>query len=94
MEHQELLALVNTVAACPQKPIIFVRRPYAILSVFFEHVAGFVFSEGSLLCHLAILLRESSIPALICPQKELHNGDEIMITDGYLALLHTSGQAT
>jgi hypothetical protein len=92
MEHQELLALVNAVADCSQKPIIFVRRPYAILSVFFEHVAGFVFTEGSLLCHLAILLRESGIPALICPQNELYNGDEIMITDGHLAILHASRQ--
>lgn len=85
-EHQGLQSLANDVAACAPKPIILVRRPYVILSVLFEHVAGFVFTEGSLLCHLSILLREAHLPAVICKNVEAQNGDEVMIADGRLTI--------
>jgi hypothetical protein len=47
-----------------RRPVVFVTRPFAILAVLIPHVAGFVFDGASLLCHLAILLREHGVPAL------------------------------
>jgi rifampicin phosphotransferase len=60
--------LINEVASLPENPIIVAARPYAALSVLIGHVAGFIFTEGSILCHLAILLRESGTPAVISAQ--------------------------
>lgn len=41
---------------------------------------GFIFKEGSVLCHLAILLRESGIPALILPSSyKLHEGEYVVL---------------
>jgi phosphohistidine swiveling domain-containing protein len=60
--------LLARVSAIEPKPIIYARRPYAILSMLMNHAAGFVFDGGSILCHLAILLREAEIPAIITQQ--------------------------
>ncbi|NOR61554.1 MAG: hypothetical protein GQ535_03545 [Rhodobacteraceae bacterium] len=48
-------------------PIVVVDRPYAAFAALIPHVSGFVFENASLLCHLAILLRESGRPALQSP---------------------------
>ncbi|MFE2910772.1 PEP-utilizing enzyme [Kitasatospora indigofera] len=57
--------LITAVRAMPGKPVVYARRPYAILSVLLDDVAGMVFEGGSRLCHLAILLREAGIPAAV-----------------------------
>ncbi|MCX5215791.1 PEP-utilizing enzyme [Kitasatospora sp. NBC_00240] len=57
--------LITVVRAMPGKPVVYARRPYAILSVLLDDVAGMVFEGGSRLCHLAILLREAGIPAAV-----------------------------
>ncbi|MCL6451617.1 MAG: hypothetical protein K6T75_10030 [Acetobacteraceae bacterium] len=85
-EHAELAALIQAVAGMPQKPVVFAPRPYAILSALFDYVAGFVFAQGSLLCHLAILLREAGIPAVVCPGVEFSPGSEVLIEDGRLTI--------
>ncbi|WAC71673.1 PEP-utilizing enzyme [Roseateles sp. SL47] len=46
------------------RPIVVSPRPYAALAALIPHVAGFVFEQSSLLCHLAILLREGQVPAV------------------------------
>lgn len=61
--HSELVGLLERIRAWPEPPIIRVSRPYAALSVLIGSVAGFVFDQGSVLCHLAILLREAGVPA-------------------------------
>lgn len=45
-------------------PIVVVDRPYAALAALIPHVSGFVFESASILCHLAILLRENGCPAI------------------------------
>jgi hypothetical protein len=60
-----ITTLLREVAAPGVKPVIYARRPYAILSMLIDHAAGFVFDGGSTLCHLAILLREAGIPAVV-----------------------------
>ena len=63
-QHAALDALMDRVRSCDEPPIIRVSRPYAVLSLLIGSVAGFVFEQGSALCHLAILLREAGIPAV------------------------------
>ncbi len=68
--NEQLFALIQEIKHMEAKPVIVARRPYAVLSYVLEDVAGFVFEGGSLLCHLAILIREAGLPALICRQVE------------------------
>ena len=84
--NDELLKLIAEVKFLKEKPIIFVDKPYAILSVLIEHVSGFVFEKGSLLCHLSILLRENKIPSAILygTKKRFHNSDRVMFVNGNL----------
>lgn len=65
--HQWAADLIRQADTCDEPPIVVARRPYAALSVLIGHVAGFVFEDGSLLCHLGILLREAGIPAVLDP---------------------------
>ncbi|GIJ62216.1 PEP/pyruvate-binding domain-containing protein [Virgisporangium aurantiacum] len=64
-DSAELAALLERVRAAPAAPIILARRPYAVLSLLIGAVAGFVFEQGSVLSHLAILLREAGVPAVL-----------------------------
>ncbi|WP_234443734.1 PEP/pyruvate-binding domain-containing protein [Streptomyces sp. NRRL B-24484] len=57
--------LIAAVRSLPAKPVIYARRPYAILSILIGDVAGMVFEDGARLCHLAILLREAGVPAAV-----------------------------
>jgi rifampicin phosphotransferase len=66
-EHEGLAAVIARVAAAPRRPVVHAGRPYAVLSVLIGHVAGFVFEQGSVLGHLAILLREAGVPAVVAP---------------------------
>ena len=75
--------LTDRIRSLPTKPILWARRPYVILSLVIDEVAGFVFSGGSALCHLAILLREARKPAVVTSQNlETDNGRSVVITDG------------
>lgn len=47
------------------KWIFLCEKPTSKLALLFPHASAFIFKEGSLLCHLAILLREAKIPAVI-----------------------------
>lgn len=84
--NDKLLNLIKEIKTLKEKPIIFVDKPYAILSVLIEHVSGFVFEKGSLLCHLSILLRENKIPSAIVyeSKKRFHNGDRVIFVNGSL----------
>lgn len=61
----ELCGQISQVSEELAPPILIASRPYAALSVILRDVAGFVFEQGSALCHLSILLREARIPAVI-----------------------------
>ncbi|MGW4894282.1 dCTP deaminase domain-containing protein [Kitasatospora sp. NPDC004240] len=81
-EHDGLARILDAVKAYDEKPIIVAARPYAVLSVLIEHVAGFVFDQGSALGHLAILLREAGVPAVAAAGI---SGTEAVISDGTVA---------
>ncbi|WP_298337441.1 PEP/pyruvate-binding domain-containing protein [Ferrimicrobium sp.] len=78
-DHDPIAELLDEIAAADEKPIVRTRFPYAVLSVFFDQVSGFVFDQGSTLCHLAILLREARIPAAVTGEPL---GDHVVIADG------------
>ena len=81
-EHRGLRAVVQRVREA-ERPIVRARRPYAVLSLLFDDVAGFVFESGSQLCHLAILLREVGLPAAVAAElPHVAEGDEILLVDG------------
>ncbi|WP_411122155.1 dCTP deaminase domain-containing protein [Streptomyces sp. x-19] len=81
-EHDGLARILDQVKAYDEKPIICAARPYAVLSVLIDHVAGFVFDQGSALGHLAILLREAGVPAVTAAGV---TGTAAVISDGTVA---------
>jgi hypothetical protein len=87
-DHEGLARVIDRVRSAPVRPVVHARRPYAVLSVLIGDVAGFVFEEGSTLCHLAILLREAGLPALACPG--LVGDGEVVIGDGTATLVPRS----
>jgi phosphoenolpyruvate synthase/pyruvate phosphate dikinase len=63
-----------------QEKFIFVaKRPISDLVPLIPFAKGFIFREGGLVCHLAILLRERRIPAIILKdvKKKLKGGSYI-----------------
>jgi hypothetical protein len=48
-----------------QKYVFLADKPFSELVGLLQFADGFIFNEGSMLCHLAILLRERGIPARI-----------------------------
>jgi hypothetical protein len=81
LEHRLIAELLRRVLALTERPVVVAARPYAALSVLIDHVAGFVFQEGALLSHLALLLRERSCPAAIAPVLRVREGDRVRIDD-------------
>ncbi|MFJ6737492.1 dCTP deaminase domain-containing protein [Streptomyces sp. NPDC091279] len=87
VEHTEITRLLEKIRAMPAPPVVRVGRPYAVLSVLIGAVAGFVFDEGSVLCHLAILLREAKVPALIATDLGAFvDGGEAVISGGSITV--------
>lgn len=84
-DHRVLRELVSLVAKTERKPIVFAQRPYAILAILVDRVAGFIFTQGGVLCHLAVILRERGCPAVIA-EVDVANGDEVLINDGEIVV--------
>lgn len=64
-----------------QKYVFLAEKPYSEFVDLIKYAEGFIFNEGSMLCHLAILLREKGIPARIEKGSMLtyRDGDTIML---------------
>ncbi|HEU4321622.1 MAG TPA: PEP/pyruvate-binding domain-containing protein [Roseiflexaceae bacterium] len=88
--HGPFRLLIDHVAGLPRRPVVFAKYPYAALAVLLDHVAGFVFEQGSLLCHLAILLREARIPAVVASALETRTQAEVLIDHQHVTLLTPS----
>lgn len=82
--HEALARIIDRISSLPEPPVVYARRPYAVLSVLIGKVAGFVFERGSTLGHLPILLREAGIPAVAYPEP-LPDGCETVLSDGTLS---------
>lgn len=88
LKNPELNKIISTIADLPKKPIIFTEKPYAILTFLFDYVEGFVFKQGSLLCHLAIMLREEKKVAIISENFDeiVQKSEEIIISDSEIVI--------
>ncbi len=83
-EGHSISALRKRLAVVSSKAIIIARRPYLALAAIVDDVAGFVFESGTLLGHLAIVLRERGKPAAIVPGilAQIKDGDTVAINQG------------
>jgi len=80
--NQEIKDLINQTSV--NRNIVIVSKfPYTALSVLVDKVQGFIFENGPILCHLAIICRESRTPvALVEKALDLYkDGDLIDIHD-------------
>jgi phosphoenolpyruvate-protein kinase (PTS system EI component) len=75
---------------CQQKPIIVVAEyPSIGLASIIQYVHGFVFERCPLLCHLAIILRERGIPAIVVAnaRSRISTGDSLQIGPDGLSVM-------
>jgi hypothetical protein len=81
-----LTALRETVRSRGAPPVVVSDRPLAVFALLAADVAGFVFRGGSTLSHLAIILRELGIPAIVAspPSRAV---DRVTFSNG-VALWH------
>ncbi len=74
-------------AAVAEPEIVVVNRPYhhldSLVYAAAPNALGFVCEDGSLLCHLAVVMREKGIPGLLLP------GVRALVRDGDRAVLDT-----
>ncbi len=68
--------------------VIVAARPITALAAFVGEVAGFVFENGPLLCHLGILLREKNIPAFFSYEAfhQMNSGQYVLMSEHYFSL--------
>ncbi|MFF0345207.1 PEP/pyruvate-binding domain-containing protein [Kribbella sp. NPDC004875] len=86
-ESHYITCLLERITQLSTPPIVYADRPYVILSRLIGHVAGFVFAGGSDLCHLAILLREDHVPAIVADlPAEAVDGHLAVVDNGRLHL--------
>jgi len=80
---KENVMLSNKINA-NETPVIITKQPVTELALIMDSVAGFIFEEGSLLCHLGIILREAGIPAIFMENalSILDDGANILCIDG------------
>ncbi|HVX47626.1 MAG TPA: PEP/pyruvate-binding domain-containing protein [Mycobacteriales bacterium] len=62
-----LADLVRRARALAAPPVVVAPYPSLGLIPLIPYTAGFVFEQGNLLCHLAIVLREREIPGYVLP---------------------------
>lgn len=76
--NKEIVDLMRMVQDSPNTVIIS-KYPYTALSVLVGKVRGFIFESGPLLCHLAIISRETKTPVALVPNalSRYKDGDHI-----------------
>jgi phosphohistidine swiveling domain-containing protein len=72
-----------------ENPIIVTALPRTTLALLIGHVGGFVFDDAAMLCHLAIILREEGVPAVVREHatRDIRNGAPIEIVGGMCRVL-------
>lgn len=84
METEECQTLVRSTLGGLERPVLVAEYPKRPLAILADHVAGFIFESGALLSHLAIILREKGVPAVVMPQARalLQHGERIQLVEG------------
>lgn len=92
VSSSEAQSLIKQVTS-DQKPVIVADFPKRTLAVLADYVSGFIFKRGALLCHLAIILREKGIPAIVLPNIDdlAQEGESIQVIDGQIYIQREEG---
>lgn len=85
-EHRVVTELFERVRRAGERPIVVAERPYVVLSVLVDQVAGFVFRRGALLSHLGVILRERGCPAVVAAEPAIYEGDQVSLAGGHLTV--------
>jgi rifampicin phosphotransferase len=90
-KSRKIRELASSIMAVSEKEsiILVAERPYSALAVLIDKIDGFVFEDGAILSHLAILLREAQKPAVLYPNatKLITTGQRIRIdADGFIEI--------
>lgn len=66
-----------------KKVILAAKKPYLVFSPLLKYIDGLIFEEGSILCHLCILSRETGIPTVIINSSisGYQTGDHVIISN-------------
>ncbi len=79
VDKASLPDIVEKISKTNQKYVFLAEKPYSEFVDILTFAQGFIFNEGSMLCHLAILLREKGIPARMIPLSGYKDGDTIIL---------------
>lgn len=85
---------IDEIKAIGNKVVVVAKQPRTELALLKDNVAAFVFEEGSVLCHLGIILRESGIPAIFVENAcgILNNRDEVCFMDNEMRIVNKNEQ--
>lgn len=84
LRSPETRAVLREALGEVRRPVVVTEYPDPSLSLLVGVAAGFIFERGATLCHLAIILREERVPAVILPGalSALRQGAWAIIDDG------------
>lgn len=70
---------INQINDIGDKVVIVAKQPITELALLIDNAVAFIFEEGSVLCHLGIILREKNIPAIFIEDacETFENGDHL-----------------
>lgn len=81
--------LISELKQVSEKPIVVARQPLSELALIANSVTAFIFEEGSVLCHLGIILREMGVPAVFMNEAltKLKDKSQIVCINGNIKIL-------
>ena len=81
VDKKSLPEVVIALSETNQHYVFIAEKPYSEFLALLTYAQGFIFNQGSMLCHLAILLRERGIPARIINESTstYEDGDTLML---------------
>ncbi|WP_160395197.1 PEP/pyruvate-binding domain-containing protein [Paenibacillus sp. MMS18-CY102] len=81
-------AMIEELLQGKESPIVVAEYPKRTLAVLADYVSGFIFERGALLCHLAIILREKQVPAVVVEdaRETLRTIKNVRIAEGDVAV--------
>jgi hypothetical protein len=65
IDDSALVGIVASLARASTRPVVVASRPYAVLAVLLELVAGFIVEDGSTLSHLGLQAAEAGVPLVV-----------------------------
>jgi hypothetical protein len=81
LDEKRIVDIVAEFSETGKRYVFLAERPYSEFVDLLPFASGFIFEEGSMLCHLAVLLREKEIPARIIrgSTEKYKEGDRVFL---------------